>query len=174
MNYTKILITGKRCTGKSTLFWNLQKELNWPVFSVSHFLRDFIRTQGLTPKQIEQQSKETSIEVENRIQSLLTTDNHIIIESRLLSFITHPIPGTCRILLTCDDQTRIHRSATRENISWEKAKTRLFQREKKLMDQMTSIYKRGNFFDKRFYDLTIDTTNLSPQEVLENVLQFIK
>jgi cytidylate kinase len=174
MSYSKILIVGKRCSGKSTLFWDLQKELNWPTFSLSHFLRDFIRTRGLTPPEIEQQSAETSKEIENRIQALLKTPDHVIIESRMLGFLTAPIPHTCRLLLTCADTTRIKRSAFREGITVDKAQGRLYKREEKLFEAMKTAYKRDDFYNNRYYDLVIDTTHLSPEEVLQTTTSFIQ
>jgi cytidylate kinase len=174
MSYSKILIVGKRCSGKSTLFWNLQKELNWPTFSLSHFLRDFIRTHGLTPEEIEEQSAETSMEVEKRIQALVKTPDHVIIESRMLGFLTAPIPHTCRLLLTCEDTTRIERSAFRERISIDKARGRLFKREKNLFEAMKAVYKRDDFYDETYYDIVINTTHMTPADVLHETISFIQ
>ena len=38
----KITISGKICTGKTSLFKNLEKELNWPVFMTGKLFRDYV------------------------------------------------------------------------------------------------------------------------------------
>jgi len=57
MKYSKITISGKICTGKTTLFWDLQKKLNWPVFSTGQFFRDYARQHNLSLEKAEEQNK---------------------------------------------------------------------------------------------------------------------
>jgi len=44
MTINKITISGKICTGKSTLLKSLQKELNWPVFMTGQLFREYVNS----------------------------------------------------------------------------------------------------------------------------------
>lgn len=168
--YTKVVIAGKRCTGKTTLFWNLQKQLNWPTFSISQYLRDYIRTYQITPEQVEQKSVEISGDIDQRVENLLKSTDKVIIEGRVFGRLINPVPDTLRLLLTSNDHVRIHRSAGREGISAEKAAQRLFKREDEWIERMEKLYGIENLFDPHYYDLVLDTSSLTPQEVLQKIL----
>ena len=173
MKYQKILISGKRCTGKTTLFWDLQKKLAWPTFSTSQFLRDFIYTHGISRglKQVEDKSQEITQEIDQRTTSLLKANSPVIVETRAFGQIFDQFPDTLKILLVCDDQERIKRSSFRQTISLQKAKKRLFKKDKEWFEKMKSLYQRDDFFELKYYDLVIDTTSLVKKEVLNLVLK---
>lgn len=171
---TKLIISGKRCAGKSTLFWNIQKYLNWPVFSLSHFLRDFIRTKGLSPEEVEQLSEQVSREVDERIQSLLVSPYPVIIENRMLGFVLPDSPTIFSVLLYANDTVRVKRSAQREGISEEKAHNRLFKREEKLNQRMQNIYGRDDFYEDTYYNFVIDTSDKTPEQVLDTLTEQLR
>lgn len=170
MAYSKIVLAGKRCAGKTTLFWSLQKELNWPMFSISQYLRDIIRIKQLTPEQVENMSSEVTQDIDKRVLALTKAENNVVIEGRIFGMLQKPIPGTLRVLLYAADWKRIERSALREKITEEKARQRLFKKEEELLQRMQKIYNCPDFYKYDFYDLIIDTTHLTPQQILQAVL----
>ena len=48
MTYTKIAISGKICSGKSTLFNDLEEKLKWPVFQTGKYFREYAKKNKLT------------------------------------------------------------------------------------------------------------------------------
>jgi cytidylate kinase len=174
--YKKILICGLRCTGKTTLFWNLQRNLNWPTLSTSKFLMDFVRTNGLAdkPKEIEKLHPEMSQQIDDRTISLLKGNNNCIIETRLFAHNHLKFPDTFTLLLTCDTANRLNRYTHRECTTLDKAKKRLIQRERKWLERIKKIYQREHFFKHKNFDLVIDTTNLTPKQVLMRVIKNIQ
>jgi len=173
MTYSKIVLCGLRCTGKTTLFWNLQKQLAWPTFSVSQYLRDYIRTYHVSPYQVEQDSHKITTDIDQRIQSLLTSPDHVIIESRVFYLLRQSIPQTLKLLLTASDNVRIKRSSEREQTDLIKAKTRLDKRETEFTQRMGQIYGFSDFFNPNYYDLVINTDLLTPDQVTAQVLQYL-
>ena len=47
MKYSKITISGKICTGKTTLLKRLQKKLNWTTFMTGQLFRDYVKNHKL-------------------------------------------------------------------------------------------------------------------------------
>jgi len=77
-------------------------------------------------------------------------------------------------LLVCNDDIRYQRFADREKISLDEAKKRVEERQSNWLSKLEQIYKRNDFIDPKNYNLIIDTSNISFEEVLKNVLQKIE
>lgn len=169
LKYRKIIISGQRCTGKSTLLWELQKRLSLPIFSISMFLRDYIRTWRLDKKQMDERRVEVAREVDERILALVKGENACLIEAKVFHFVKNKFPETCNILLKASDKVRYERDAKREGISFAKAKVRVDKREGEWLQTMSEIYGFSDFFDEQYYDLVVDTTGKNREEVADEV-----
>lgn len=168
MAYSKILISGLRNTGKTTLFWQLQKELNWPTLSVSQLMRDYIRANGLQGKSdsdIKPHEESLKTEIDHRICKLLTSPHQVIIETRAFALIRDPFPNTLKVLLTADEKVRVARNASRENISLDKSAKRLLKKEQDWLQKISHQFGFQDFFDPKHYDLVVDTNSLEPEQV---------
>ncbi len=174
MRYQRALISGRRATGKSTLLWELQKRLNWPIFSISMFLRDYIRQYNLTPQQVDERRVEIAKDIDGRILNLLSSSNNVLIEAKVYGGIKKNLPGTAKILLTASDNTRYQRNAFREGISFDKAKKRVIKKETEWEQKMAKILGFNDFFDPKYYDLVVDTTNLTREQVADKVETWLK
>lgn len=173
MKYSKIIISGKRCSGKTTLLWDLQKEVTWPMFSIGQYLRDYIHRYNLTPEQIEEQSAKVSYDLDDRIEALLNGPDHVIVDARIYGrFRTIP-EDTCSLLLTCDDRVRVQRAAYREKTSVEKQEHRLIKRENAWIERMNKLYDIDDFFKPSYYTAHIDTTGLAADEVLRQTMSIL-
>lgn len=170
MKYSKIILCGRRCSGKTTLFWDLQKELNWPIFSISLYLRDYLHRHNLKSLDaIEALNETISRDIDERMQKLLTTPEQIIFDARMYGHINDQIPNTLKVLLVTDEKIRIKRAAYREGTTEEVQKKRLIKKEGDWIAKMRVMYP-FDFFDPKYYDLVINTSELTPQQVLERIL----
>jgi cytidylate kinase len=170
MAITKILLCGKRCTGKTTLFWDLQKTLGWPIFSVSEYLREYIHRHALTPEEVEDRSEELSTDYENRVMTIVNSPDRVIIDSRVFGRMAELGPDVLKILLTADDAKRIERAAYRQQTPVEKQRIKLLKNESQWIKRMETLYPGVDFFDPSRYDLALDTTDKTPEAVLAAVL----
>lgn len=75
-----------------------------------------------------------------------------------------------RILLICADEERYRRFAKREKTAFDTAKEMVEERQKNWFDRISKIYHRTDIFDPKNYNLVIDTTNLSVDQILKTVL----
>jgi len=71
MRYTKITISGKICTGKTTLFKGLQKKLKWPAFMTGQLFRDYVKEHGLNLEGAEEQNEKLTKEVDYKVRDML-------------------------------------------------------------------------------------------------------
>src|SRR3989344_4254175 len=171
MKYSKITISGKICTGKTTLFCDLQKKLNWPTFSTGQFFRDYARQHNLSLEKAEEQNKRITKEVDFRVRKLLKQNKNIITEGWMTGIMADKFPHILKILLVCDDKKRIRRFSKREKISLKEAEKRLKERENNWLKKLKIIYKRNDFFSPKNYNLIINTTKLSPNQVIKKAIE---
>ncbi|MBI4225707.1 AAA family ATPase [Candidatus Roizmanbacteria bacterium] len=174
MRFIKITVSGKICTGKTTLFWRLQKKLNWPTFSTGQFFRDYARQHNLSLEKADEQKENITKEVDCRVRDLLKQDKYIIVEGWMTGIMADKFPRILKILLVCEDKERIRRFSQREKIPFIQAEKRLRERENNWLKKLKVIYKRNDIFDPKTYNLIINTTKLSPNEVFKKVIKKLK
>lgn len=167
---SKVTISGRICTGKTTLFWGLQDKLGWPTFSASHFFRDYARTHNLSLEKAEEQSAKFTKEFDNRTRALLQGQGNLITEGWMVGIMADELPGVLRVLLVCDDKVRVQRFAKREAIILADAQERIKQREQNLFAALAKIYQRQDYVDPKNYNFVLDTTALTRNESIKKVL----
>ena len=93
-----------------------------------------------------------------------------IIDSRLA---WHFIPDSIKVKLVCNDEVRMKRVSERDEISLEDAKTKTIEREISEKTRYFNYYKIKNYSDDKHFDLIIDTTNISIEEVSKKIDGFM-
>ena len=170
MKYTKITISGKICTGKTTLYKSLQDKLKWSVFSTGQYFREYAKKHTLSLEKADEQNEKITKQVDYKVRDLLKKDKHIIAEGWMTGIMADAYPSILKILLVCDDKTRISRFAQREHIDISEAEKRIKERENNVFNKLKQIYSRNDFLDKKNYNLIIDTTHITPQKILQRVI----
>jgi len=176
MKYSKITISGKICTGKTTLLKDLQKELNWPTFLTGKYFRNFVNKENLNLERVEEQNQKLTKEIDFKVRDLLHKNGNLIVDGWMSGIIAGNLPGILKILLVCEDDIRYQRFAKRENISIKEAKKRVDERQNNWFKKMEVIHKINSkeFIDPKNYDLIIDSSNISSSDVLKKTLKALK
>ena len=172
--YTRITVSGKICTGKTTLYQVLGKKLGWEAFSTGQFFRDYAKTHALSIETAEEQNDTLTKKIDYQVQELLKTKKQIVVEGWMAGIMANSFPGILKVLLVCKDNVRSRRFAEREKVSLKEAKDRVRDRDTSWLKEIEKIYERSDIFDPKNYDLIIDTSSLSPNEILEKVLKELK
>ncbi len=167
MAINKITISGKICTGKSTLLRSLQKKLNWPVFMTGQLFRDYVKENGLNLEHVEEQSEDLTKKIDYKVRNMLKLPGNLIVDGWMSGIMANHFPNILKILLICDDNIRYQRFAGREKISLSEAKIRVDERQNNWLNKLKKIYKRDDFMDPKNYDLIIDTSNISSLEIIK-------
>lgn len=174
MNINKITISGKICTGKTTLLKSLEKQLNWPVFMTGKLFREYVAKNKLDLEQVEEQNDDLTKKIDYQVRDMIYKEGNLIVDGWMSGIMAHDQPNVLKILLTCKDETRYKRFSDRENINFDEAKKRVEERQSNWLNKLEKIYGRNDFMDPKNYDLIIDTTDISSQEVLEKVIRKIR
>lgn len=180
LKFRNLTISGKVAVGSTTLFKGLKEVLSpqgWQFFSVGSFTRDYAVKHHLFPKESKNHHSATVYSddfdryVDNLVKTKLKQENKLAIEADLAGFFARGIPEVLKILLVCDDVLRVDRLVNRDQITVEEAKHHLKMREEENLRKWQRLYGKYDFWDNKYYDLTIDTYRHSPKETLKLVLQ---
>jgi len=174
MKYSKITISGKICTGKTTLLKSLEKKLKWPSFMTGQLFRDYVKQHGLSLESAEEQNEKLTKKIDYQVREMIHTPGNLIVDGWMSGLMADYLPDVLKILLICQDKIRYKRFAKRENIHFEVAKIRVEKRQSTWFSKLKQIYKRNDFIDPKNYDLIIDTSYITSQAVLKKVLEKLK
>lgn len=170
MIYNKITISGRICTGKTTLAKNLEKKLGWKFFSTGKFFRDYAKKNNLNLDVAQEQSEKITKKIDYKVQKILLTKKNIVVDSWMAGIMAKDIKDVFKILLVCKNIIRFERFSVREKISLKESEERIQNREKSLFSILSKIYNRNDFTNEKKYDLVIDTSSKTSQQILDTVL----
>jgi len=173
MTINKITISGKICTGKTTLLKELANKLKWPTFMTGQFFRDYVKKNELNLDQAEEQNETLTKKIDFQVRDMIYSPGNLIVDGWMSGIMSKGLPNVLKILLVCNDEIRYKRFANRENITIDEAKIRVEERQKIWFKKLEKIYERNDFIDPKNYDLIIDTSNMTSKDTVEKVLQKI-
>jgi predicted cytidylate kinase len=174
MNIDKITISGKICTGKTTLLKNLKKKLKWPTFMTGQLFREYVKNNKLNLEQVEEQNEKLTKKIDYQVRDLIYAPGRLLVDGWMSGIMADNLPNVLKILLVCSDNIRYQRFAQREKISLYEAEKRVEKRQNNWFKILKKIYKRNDFVDPKTYDLIIDTSVISSKAVLKGVLEKLK
>lgn len=169
--YTKITISGKICTGKSSVFRELVNTLKWPTFSTGAYFRDYAKTHKLELNNAEEQTDKLTHKVDGMVKEMLKKPGNLILDAWLGGVLAEGAKDVLKVLLIADDAIRFKRFAKRENVSLDEARKEVLLRDSSWFEKVEKIHSRSDFFDKKNYTLVIDTSNVSIEYVVSTILK---
>jgi CMP/dCMP kinase len=173
-----ITVAGNPGSGKSSLVREIAEKLGIKRHSVGNFRREMARKRGMTLAQLNalgEKEEFTDKEADDWQINIGKTEDNFIIEGRL-SY--HFIPNSIKIFLDVSPQVgsrRIMHEKREEELMGHQEEAIKMWHER--VDSDIKRYKKYyniNPYDKKHFDLVIDTTSLSKEETLKKVLEFIK
>lgn len=170
MKYDKITISGKICTGKSTLFRTLQNKLGWPTISSGAYFREYAKKHGLDLNNADEQTKNITLKVDSKVQKFLGKKGNLLVDAWLGGILAEGIPHVLKVLLISNDNDRFKRFSKREHVSFAVAKKEVMKRDTEWFEKVSAIHKRSDFFNPKYYNLVIDTYSCDPMETVGKVL----
>ncbi len=173
-----ITISGALGSGKSTVAKILAKKLNLAHYSTGDFMRDIARKRGITPielSKIAEKDPEIDKILDERQKKLGEEEDNFVIDARLGFYF---IPRSIKIFLDVDIEEageRIFRQK-REDEDYNKTKEMTLEMLKKRLESEKRRYKEYydiDYYDPGHYDILIDTTSLTPEQVAERLTKAI-
>lgn len=171
-----ITIGGPPGSGKTTVAKLLSKELGKEIVIIGEIFRSIAKEKGFTLAEFgEIASKDHSIDQElDRRTVEIAKKGDIILEGRLAGIMLYKndIPSY-KIWLDADINTRAKRISKREVGDIKDIRKEILEREQCEKKRYEDIYGI-NLDDKDIYDLVINTSNISAEEVVNIILGNLK
>lgn len=179
-----ITISGRIASGASTLATHLSNILGWEFLNGGEIFRQFTREKGLNIVHSSKRPDLFDIEYEEKIKKLLKNNKHQVVQSHLAGFDAQGIKGVYKILTVCEDtlgedkvEIRIDRLVNRDGKRVEDAKEETLERERQNLEKWRRLYMKNDpdwvYWDKKYYDLIVNTYSLNAEESIETVLKSI-
>lgn len=184
-NIRIITVSGKIASGATTLAKKLAETLGWKHVEGGEIFWEAVRKKmGLNAKDTNLRPDEEDQLFDAQLKKTLREDKNIVLETKLAAFNAEGIDGIFKILTVTEDESgvdqakiRIDRLINREKISVEDAKKEVLEREKNDLEKWRRIYAGQDpnwvYWDKKYYDLIINTYNHNPEETLQAALKAI-
>ena len=170
-----ITITGELGSGKSTVAKLLAEQLDYSFFSTGDAHRMLAQQMGITTLQLNQKAltdRTIDDKIDDQIKKLAEEKTPFVIDSRLAF---HFIPSSFKVMLTVAPEVGAQRIMQARRSS-ESAYTSLQNclkantiRRKMEQERFIKLYQ-VDICDKKNFDLVIDTTHQTPEEIAENII----
>ena len=175
----RITISGKAGSGKSTVAKLLSEKLALKHYSIGDLMRAMAEEKGialLELNKIAEKDKSIDFELDNKLKELGRTKDNFIVDGRLTAFF---IPNAeARVFLYADDKVRAQRILNDQ---------RQHEKSESLAEAMGKIRKREesekkrykkyygvDYLDRKMYNYIIDTTKMTPSQVVGKIMKFVK
>ncbi len=185
LRFRLISVSGRIASGSTTLAKKLAHALRWQRMEGGDIFWEAVRSKlGLDVKDTGLRPDEEDLAFEAMQKEILTTRDHMVVESKLAGFVAKDLKDVFRVLVICvdpagADQTniRIDRLVNREHMSIAEAKEEVLVREQSDVDKWRRLYAPTEadwtFWNEKYYDLVINTYAHDPDEVLALVLEAV-
>ena len=173
----KLTLSGKPGSGKSVVADILAEKLNLKRYSVGNYRREMAKKRGMTLAEFNKLGEKedfTDKEADEWQRQIGLNEDNFIIDGRT-GFLF--IPDSIKIFLDVDEEMGAERSTKRHNVEEDtKTKEKALELQEERIASDIRRYKKYyniNPYDKKHYDLVIDTSNMNEKEVVERVLGFL-
>jgi cytidylate kinase len=178
-----ITLTGLPGAGKSTIAKLLSEKLGWTWYSIGDLRGKLAQERGMTIDEFNTLG-ETQAFTDRDVDQYQTTlgreQNHLVIDGRLS---WHFIPNSLKVFLDVDENEaakRIFEAAKNGLRKDEKPYASQKEVKQRVHDRLVSDQKRYqqyyqlDYLDRSNYDLTINTSSLTPTQIVEKILDKLK
>jgi len=174
-----ITISGMQGAGKTTLAKKLATKLNYKFISIGDLRGEIAKEKGITIDELNEIGKKEKWvhdEADKKTIEIGRTRDNFIVEGWLA---WHFIPHSKKIFLEVDSKIGAKRIFKNQRQD-EKPCNNLIEMQEvlkqrlKVTDEQFQKYYHVNFLDKSNYDIIINTTNLSIEDMVKEALNKIK
>lgn len=179
-----ITIAGSQGSGKSTICKILEKKYGLQHVKISQIMRKMAEQRNITILEMNQLAEldpeidklidQASIDISNEF---LKQNKHAIFDSRMA---WHFVPNSIKVYITADERVRAERilnDGTRGNIeNFDKIDETISSINNRMLSE-NSRYKKYygvDNLDMSNYDLVLDSSNKTPDELAEEIVNYAK
>lgn len=176
-----ITVSGRIGSGATTLATHLAQVLGWEVLDGGKMFRKINSDLGFSITDTGKRPDNFDLEYEERVKTMLRDGNHQVVQSHLAGFDAQGIDNVFKILVVVEDdehndkpEIRIDRLVNRDNVSTDDAKHEVLERERQHLEKFRRLYASNDpnwvYWDRKYYDLVVNTFSHNPTESVKMVL----
>ncbi len=169
----RITISGPPGSGKTTVCNLLSQRLEMRCVISGQLFREMAKEQGLSLADFGslcELGPQHDRALDERIVEIARKNKDIILEGRLAAHMLHRHGlAALKVYLDADTEERAERVAGREKITEDTAKEEVLVREA-CEERRYQTYYDIDINDKTIYDLVVDTTHLTPDQVVDKIV----
>jgi len=168
--YSTITISGPVASGTTTAALSVASELKIPYKSAGDFFRKYIIKHDIKLYKKEDIPDAVDQKYDAEMTEILESENSIVLDGLYVGYFARNMSHVLKVLLTADEDVRIKRALDRIHTHKETPES-IKKRDNSHDAKFRKLYADENFLDPKFFDLVIDTTNKSPEEVTQRILK---
>lgn len=177
-----ITVSGRIGSGQTTLATGLAEILGWDLLEGGALFEKIHDDLKMSELDVNSRPDDFDLSYEERIKKMLKDESNKIVQSHLAGFDAQGIPEVYKILVVCEDNEgndktdiRIDRLVNRRGISIDDAKHEVMVREMGNLEKWRRLYAGNDenwvYWDKKYYDLIINTYSHNQEETLRVALE---
>ncbi len=180
-----VTVSGRIGAGSTSLAHHLAARLGWRHVEGGDIFWEAIRKRmNVSTKDTNLRPDEEDQLFEEKQKQMLLNEKYLVLESKLSGFCAQDLPDVYKVDVVCEDangddqpQIRIDRLVNREELTMEEAKNEVLQREINDLTKWRRLYANNDdswvYWDKKYYDLVVNTFSHNQEESLQMVLDGI-
>jgi predicted cytidylate kinase len=183
-NIRIITVSGRIGAGSTSLAKHIAKTLSWKHIEGGEIFWEAVRKKmQLSPKDTNLRPDEEDVLFDKHLTEMLKKETHIVLETKLAGFLAQGLADVFKIAVICEEngedraEIRIDRLVNREQVSIDDAKAEVFEREHNDLTKWRKLYVNDDpdwvYWDKQYFDLTVNTFDHNQEESRELVLKAI-
>lgn len=180
---TNITVSGRIASGATTLAKQVAELLHWEFLEGGELFEKFFDPEK--GSDVDSRPDSFDLAFEERVKKLLKEEKNYVIQSHLAGFDAQGIEGVFKIGVVCENdegldkaEVRIDRLVNRKGVSVDEAKREVLNREAGLLEKWRRLYADNDpewvYWDKKYFDLMINTYVHNKEESLQKVLDHLK
>jgi len=173
-----LTISGLHGTGKSTIGKLISQKLGLKYYSTGQAFRDLANDMNFTLEEFSdyvEKNPEIDMKLDDKIKEIALKDN-VLIDSQLSAYLLESM-ANFKILLTCPLEIRVKRMTERDAVLYDDKLKETTIRENSELARFNKLYDidlNDQSKMEKIYDLIIDTSELTVEEILEKIFSDLK
>ncbi len=167
--YRSIVLSGQIASGTTTAAKTLAQKYNLEFHYAGDFFRSYMKSHNIPLYDKSQIPDDLDKKIDAELTNLANSEKALVIDGHYIGYFTRNMSHVLRVLLTCDIEERVKRAASRDQ---EKETAEDIKRREEGLDaKFRKLYTDEYYLDPKFFELTIDTTLTSKEEVINLISQ---